>query len=147
MRILRVGILSRSWLFCTSAPATKANKFASRPTKKGLKSGVPRPFFHFCRTNVAVARPATVGPASGPSPSDPNRHRASNGSLKVRIETRRRTTTRNNQNQQQRQRRYEEKSNRPLDASDLLIETDFTGISCEGYFRSTVVLTSVKLRS
>jgi Skp family chaperone for outer membrane proteins len=62
--------------------------------------------------------------AASTSPLTPTRHRATNGSLKVRIETRWRTTTRNNQNkQQQRQRRYEGKKQKPLDASDLLIET------------------------
>ena len=43
--------------------------------------------------------------AASTSPTDPNRHRATNGSLKVRIETRRRTTTRNNHNQQQQRQR------------------------------------------
>ena len=39
MRILRVGIPSRSWLFCLHAPETKAKKCASRPAQKGLNLG------------------------------------------------------------------------------------------------------------
>ena len=59
----------------------------------------------------------------------PTRHRATNGLLKVRIETRWRgnnrgtTTTK----QQQRQKRYEGKDKKTLDSSDLLIETRLCG--------------------
>ncbi len=60
-----------------------------------------------CRIGPSQGRPK---PGSTDFPSDPNQHRASNRSLKVRIETRLRTTTRNDHRQQPRQRRYEEKT-------------------------------------
>jgi hypothetical protein len=65
-----------------------------------------------------------MGEQKGPTLID------TNGSLKVRIETRRRTTTRNNHNQQQQRQRDDnamKKKQKPLDASDLLIETRLSG--------------------
>ena len=62
--------------------------------------------------------------AASTSPSDPNRHRATSGSLKVRIETRWRTTCGTTKTEQQeRLKRLGKKNRKPLDVNDLLIET------------------------